>query len=49
VTYAVTVDFAAPQSLTNTATISSPGYAPITRSAMIIANGEKVYLPLAIK
>ena len=49
VTYAVTVDVAAPQALTNTATISSPGYAPITRSAMIIANGEKVYLPLAIK
>ena len=49
VTYAVTVNAATPVALTNTATISSPGYAPISRSATVIANGDHIYLPLVIR
>jgi len=49
ITYAVSVDVDFPQALTNTATISSPGHAPITRSATVIANGEKAYLPLVLR
>ena len=46
ITYKVTVSAAAPQFITNTATIQTPGYDPIERSATIIANGYHIYLPL---
>jgi uncharacterized repeat protein (TIGR01451 family) len=49
VTYAVTVTAVGPQAITNTVVLGSPGYAPVNRSAMVIANGYQVYLPLIIR
>ena len=49
ITYGVTVTAAAPQFITNTATIQSPGYDSIERSAAIIANGFHIYLPLVYR
>ena len=49
ITYAVDVTTAAVQVIQNTATIN-PGYAaPFTRTASIIANGVKVYLPAMLR
>jgi len=38
VTYAVTVSAAARQTITNTAVIAAPGYAPITRTAAVVVS-----------
>ncbi len=45
ITYGVTVAAAAPQFITNTATIQSPGFDLIERSATVIANGYHIFLP----
>jgi uncharacterized repeat protein (TIGR01451 family) len=51
ITYAVTVTVASPQRITNTASISVPGYATFTRTATVWANWQlnRVYLPLVGK
>jgi uncharacterized repeat protein (TIGR01451 family) len=45
ISYLATVTAVAPQYITNTATIQSPGYDPIERTAVVLANGFYVYLP----
>ncbi len=48
-TYRVTVSTGTPQVLTNSASID-PGFAaPFTRTAVIIVNGVRVYLPIVLK
>jgi uncharacterized repeat protein (TIGR01451 family) len=49
ITFGVTVNAPDPQFITNTAIIQSPGYDPIERSVMIIANGLHNYLPLVLR
>ena len=49
VTYVVTVSVISPTALTNTVTINPGVGALFTRSAVIIANGVQLYLPLILK
>ena len=49
VTYAVTVSATGTEILTNQATIGVPGYAPIVRTATVLANGYTVYLPVILR
>jgi uncharacterized repeat protein (TIGR01451 family) len=49
ITYAAMVSVGAPGALTNKATITAPGVQTITRSALFIANGYSVYLPLVLR
>jgi uncharacterized repeat protein (TIGR01451 family) len=48
-TYAVTVSINTTQALINTATINPDIGSPFTRSATIVVNGLRVYLPLLLK
>ena len=48
VTYAVTVNTAEAQLITNTAAVVASGYQTITSTAAIIANAHAVYLPLVM-
>jgi uncharacterized repeat protein (TIGR01451 family) len=49
VTYVVTVSVISPTAITNTVTINPGVGALFTRSAVIIANGVQLYLPLILK
>jgi uncharacterized repeat protein (TIGR01451 family) len=49
VTYAATVTTAAPRTLSNTATLATPGSAPVRRTARVLANGRRIYLPLVVR
>ena len=57
ITYAVTVPYvvsgtgslALPQAITNAAIIAVPGYESVVRTATIITNPRRVYLPVILK
>jgi len=49
ITYAVTVTSQLSQAITNSAVISASGLPSMTRSAMIIVNGQELYLPLLMR
>ncbi|MCD4737858.1 MAG: DUF11 domain-containing protein [Anaerolineae bacterium] len=49
VTYAVTVSATTPQVLVNQAQITAQGQAPLTRTATVLVNNWRIYLPLILK
>jgi uncharacterized repeat protein (TIGR01451 family) len=49
ITYAVTVTAVDAQVITNTAVYKILGQAPLTRTATIIANGQKIFLPSILR
>jgi uncharacterized repeat protein (TIGR01451 family) len=49
VTYAVTVITAAPQALSNTATFATAGAGPLYRTATVVVNGHRTYLPVLVR
>ena len=49
ITYAVTVTGAAPGWIANTAVLAVPGYEPIARTAGVLINGRRFYLPVVMK
>jgi uncharacterized repeat protein (TIGR01451 family) len=48
-TYAVTVSDPAPRLVTNTAIFAAPGYQELTRTARVIINGYRLYVPLVAR
>lgn len=49
VTYAAIVSETTSRLITNTATIAVPGYPPLVRTAAVLVNGYRAYLPVVIK
>lgn len=49
VTYVVTVTASVSRFITNSVVIAAPGYQTVNRTATVLVNGRRVYLPLVLK
>ena len=49
VTYVVTVTASVSRFITNSVAIAAPGYQTVNRTATVLVNGRRVYLPLVLK
>ena len=49
ITYAAAVNVAIPQVITNTATVTAVGYEPLSSTALVLANGRRLYLPVTVR